>query len=360
MNHVARAPAPTHSRISPTIPFDEDGKHCGFLSVPHSTDESAYGRIQIPIACIQRGIGPTALLVAGNHGDEYEGQVALTEFVQDLEPADIKGRVLVVPTLNLPAALAARRCSPIDGGNLNRLFPGDPDGGPTQMIAHYVESVLLPLADISIDLHAGGASLYYEPCAYIRDDGDADLAARQFDALRAFGGDLAYVTDGRNQGAERTFAAAAHRCGVICISAELGGGAMLDFSGVALARDGTRRVLHHSGILRAAPPAVGGPLRLMEVEDAGSYVLAQDAGVFEPAVDVGAEVAPGQIAGRLWYPDTPWRPHQMVRFTNGGHVICKRAFAWTRRGDCLFQVLAPYSKHRSLARKRDDFASLSR
>jgi predicted deacylase len=351
MNQVARAPAPTRTRVSATIPFDQDGKHCGFVSVPHSTDESAYGRIQIPIACIRRGAGSTALLVAGNHGDEYEGQVALTELIQDIEPADIEGRLLVVPSLNLPAVLAARRCSPLDGGNLNRLFPGDPDGSPTQMIAHYVESVLLPLADISIDLHSGGASLFYEPCAYIRDDGDAVHATRQFAALHAFGGDLAYVTDGRNQGAERTFAAAAHRCGVICISAELGGGATLDFSGVALAREGIRRVLHDSGILSAAPLRTERPLRLMEVEDARSYVLAQDAGVFEPAVDVGAEVMPGQVAGRLWFPDTPWRPNEVVRFATGGYVICKRASAWTRRGDCLFQVLAPYSKGGSLSRE---------
>src|SRR5258708_735455 len=137
MNQIARSLTPIRSRMSSSIPFDLDGKHAGFLSIPHSSHESAYGRIQIPIVCIHNGAGPTALLVAGNHGDEYEGQVALTELAQLLEPHDIKGRVLILPALNAPAAEAARRSSPIDDGNLNRSFPGNPDGGPTDMLAHY-------------------------------------------------------------------------------------------------------------------------------------------------------------------------------------------------------------------------------
>jgi len=344
MNQIARSLTSVRSRVSPSIPFDLDGKHAGFLSIPHSSHESAYGRVQIPIVCIRNGAGRTALLVAGNHGDEYEGQVALTELAQSLEPHDIKGRVLILPALNAPAAEAARRCSPIDDGNLNRSFPGNPDGGPTDMLAHYVESALLPLADYSMDLHSGGTSLHYQPCALIRDSGTRELVARQFAALRAFGGELAYITSGENQGAERTFAAAAHRCGVVCITTELGGGASISRDGAALARVGVARVLHHAGILMAIPPAGAAKLKLMTVENGNSYVLAPDAGVFEPAVSLGVTVERGEVAGRLWFPDTPWRKPEVLRFANGGHVICQRAVAWARRGDCLLQVLAPYEK----------------
>ena len=342
MNQIARSLAPARSRVSCSIPFDADGKHAGFLSIPHSSHEFAYGRVQIPIVCVRNGEGPTALLVAGNHGDEYEGQVALTELAQSLEPAGIKGRVLILPALNAPAAEAARRSSPIDDGNLNRSFPGDADGGPTEMLAHYVESVLLPLADYSMDLHSGGTSLDYQPCALIRDSGPRELVARQFATLRAFGAEFAYVTSGENQGAERTFAAAAHRCGVVCITTELGGGASISCDGAALARTGVARVLHHAGILVAPPPAVSANFKLMTVENGDSYVLAPEAGVFEPAVSLGANVGRGDVAGRLWFPDTPWRKPEELRFVNGGHVICQRALAWTRRGDCLLQVLAPY------------------
>ena len=61
------------SRISSEIPFDQEGKHVGFLRLPHSIHRSAYGWIPIPVASIKNGKGPIVLLMAGNHGDEYEG-----------------------------------------------------------------------------------------------------------------------------------------------------------------------------------------------------------------------------------------------------------------------------------------------
>jgi predicted deacylase len=324
------------------VDFERDGKQSGFISVPHSSHDSAYGRVQIPVIAIRNGDGPTALLVAGNHGDEYEGQIALTKLGQALEPQQITGRIIILPALNVAATQAALRCSPLDGGNLNRLFPGDADGEPTAMIAHYVESVLLPMATLAIDLHSGGSSLVYAPCAIIRDKGPREFVDRQFAALKAFGGSLAYVTDGRNQGADRTFAAAADRCGVIAVTTELGGGASVDKAGLDLAEAGVRRVLHHFGILAAGPARCAQALRLMQVESGQSYVLAPEDGVFEPLAELRDEVEAGDLAGRLLLPQSPWQAPVDVRFEVSGFVICRRPLAWTKRGDCLFQVLAPY------------------
>ena len=64
---------------------------------------------------------------------------------------------------NFPAAKAGLRTSPIDEQNLNRIYPGDPDGSPSFMIAHYIESQLFSIADYSLDLHSGGSSLHYVP-----------------------------------------------------------------------------------------------------------------------------------------------------------------------------------------------------
>ena len=63
--------------------FDRDGKHWGLLPVPHSSHESAYGQIEVPVGIIRNGAGPTILLVAGNHGDEYEGQFVLRRLFRD-------------------------------------------------------------------------------------------------------------------------------------------------------------------------------------------------------------------------------------------------------------------------------------
>ena len=117
---------------------------------------------------IRNGRGPTLYLEAGNHGDEYEGQIVLARLIRELDPGALQGRLIILPAANLPAALAGQRCSPIDGGNLNRSFPGDPDGGPTAAIAHFIESVLLPMCDAALDLHSGGKTLEYIPSAMIR------------------------------------------------------------------------------------------------------------------------------------------------------------------------------------------------
>ena len=100
----------------------------GFLRLPYSRDNSAWGSVMIPVAVIRNGDGPTALLTGGNHGDEYEGPLALFELARTLDPAEVRGTVIIVPALNYPAFRAGTRTSPIDGGNLNRSFPGRPDG----------------------------------------------------------------------------------------------------------------------------------------------------------------------------------------------------------------------------------------
>ena len=81
---------------------------------------------------------------AGNHGDEWEGQIGLGNLIRSIEPKDIKGRLVILPSANFPAAMEGRRTSPIDEGNLNRSFPGDAEGTITQQIAYWIEHALLP------------------------------------------------------------------------------------------------------------------------------------------------------------------------------------------------------------------------
>ncbi|MFL6535947.1 MAG: succinylglutamate desuccinylase/aspartoacylase family protein, partial [Pseudomonas sp.] len=151
--------------ISATVDFSREGVQHGFLKLPYSRDDSAWGAVMIPITVIQRGSGPTALLSGGNHGDEYEGPVALSKLAQQLTAEEVSGRVIIVPFMNTPAFHAGRRTSPIDKGNLNRSFPGRPDGTVTEKIADYFNRTLLPLADIVLDIHSGGRTLDFLPFA---------------------------------------------------------------------------------------------------------------------------------------------------------------------------------------------------
>ena len=326
------------TRIATTIDFDRRGTQHGFLRLPHSTHESAYGWIPIPISVIANGTGPTVLLMAGNHGDEYEGQIALMKLLRTIDSADVQGRLIILPAANFPAVMAGRRVSPIDSGNLNRSFPGNPNGTPTEMIAHYIESVILPMCQYAFDMHSGGSSLEYVPHAHARRHADPGILEKTVALIAAFGAPYGGLVRPL-QGEPRTMSAAAERQNVVYVNVELGGGGTVSRALVKLAESGLRRTLALLGVLRS--PSVGQPpgnVRYFSVEGAANYVYCLENGLFEPFVDLCQEVAAGEPAGALHFPDTPWRKEIVVSFERDGVVLCRRFPGRAKRGDCLYQI----------------------
>ena len=173
----------------------------------------------------------------------------------------------MLPASNLPAALDGARVSPIDQGNLNGAFPGDPHGTPTFAIAHYIDSVLYPMAEFHHDLHSGGSSLRYVPFCSMRRSGDAALDARSMAALKAFDAPVsvvwAYVPE------NRLASAAAAQRGLASLGGEFGGGGDVNRTSLAMLERGVRNFLRFSGVMRkpwpsdAAEPPKG--TRLVEV-----------------------------------------------------------------------------------------------
>jgi predicted deacylase len=327
------------SRIYSELDFETEGKHSGYLRLPHSVHRSAYGWIGIPITCIKNGKGPTVLLVSGNHGDEYEGQVTLMKLTRRLAVADVQGRIIILSSANFPAAMAGMRTSPLDDGNLNRSFPGDPDGRPTQMIAHYIESVLLPMADCVVDLHSGGSSLMYIPSTLARGSDDPKKQAQTVELMRIFGAPIGMMFT-MPQGEDRTLTGGTERVGVkLHLGTELGGTGTVTPSVLAYAEAGVARILHHVGVVTTTlTDAKPGNTRIVEVKGAHYYCYSPDAGLFEPYVDLGDEVKAGQAAGAVHYQDAPWREPTLAHFEVGGLVICKRIPGKVERGDCLFHL----------------------
>ena len=326
------------SRLVPEVDFDKDGIQRGFVRLFNSVHTSAYGFIPLPIVVIRNGAGPTALFVSGNHGDEYEGQVALCNLAKSLKPEQIKGRVIILPMANYPAGMAGRRTSPLDDGNLNRSVPGDPDGTVTQQIAFWIEHHLLPLADIVCDLHSGGSSLMYTPTALTKRSDDAKRHAAQLDMVRAFAAPLTYITGGGNgTGADHTLSGGAERQGVLCMGTELGGAGAVTPAGLHVAERGLRNLLAHSGIL-PKDQAQPGPTRMLEVVGPDYFIYAPEAGVFEPVAELGTQASQGDLAGRIHFPETPWQPAVEFHFQRAGFVLCKRIPGRTVRGDCLYHL----------------------
>jgi len=325
------------SRITTDIDFDADGKQVGYLRLPHSVHRSAYGYLAMPIAVIKNGKGPTVLSMSGNHGDEYEGQIANSKLIRNLDPKEVRGRVIVLPMANFPAAHAGMRTSPIDQGNLNRSFPGDPNGTPTWMISHYIETELFPRADLVMDLHSGGSSLNYIPSALARIRGDKKKDKKTMELLEAFAAPISYITNAL--GENRTSTAAAERAGTMIIGTELGGKGTVDIDGTRVAVNGVRGVLEYMGVVRETDVTRKRPkTRIMEVPDVSYYVYAPQPGLFEPVVKLGATVKKGQTAGFVHFMDDPAREPVEVKFNANGLVLCERIPGKIERGDCLFHL----------------------
>jgi predicted deacylase len=328
------SPQAPSTLILTDVDYERDGIQHGNLMVPYSSNRSAYGRIPIPIMVAKRGDGPTVLLTGANHGDEYEGPLTLMALARTLDVNRLNGRLIIVPALNMPAYRAGTRVSPIDQVNLNRTFPGNRNGTPTEMIAHYVESVLMPLADYGFDCHSGGSSLAYLPTLFALRREDPGEVAEIERLIAAFNPPRALFMN--LLGEDRIISAAARRHGVIFMTGEFGSGGSVDLEGLAVLKEGIAGMLDAVGVLpRSGPAPAKRTVRRMAVNNAEHFLFAPCAGVFEPKFKLGDEVTAGQVAGLIHDQTVPWREGVPVVFKASGLALCIRTYALVEPGDCL-------------------------
>lgn len=318
------------SPITPTIPLDQDGVRHGFLRLPYSRDDSAWGAIMIPLTVIRNGEGPTALLTGANHGDEYEGPIALHDLCLSLRADDVTGRVIVVPAFNYPAFRAGRRTSPIDRGNLNRSFPGRPDGTPTEKIADYFQRVLLPMADLAVDFHSGGKTLDFVPFAAAHFQDDKANEASCFAAMEAF--NAPYSVQLLELDSVGMYDTAVEEMGKVLVSTELGGGGSSTARSIAIAKKGLRNVLIHAGILKGQMQV--DPTIRLEMPDDDCFVISDRDGLHEPMIDLGERVQKGDVVARIWPLDRTGVAPFECRARTGGLLISRHFPGLIQSGDC--------------------------
>jgi N-alpha-acetyl-L-2,4-diaminobutyrate deacetylase len=327
MNDTGLRPSP----ITPTVDFSAVGVQHGFLRLPYSRDDSAWGSVMIPVTVIKNGEGPTALLTGGNHGDEYEGPIALFDLAQTLQAQDVQGRVIIVPAMNYPAFLAGTRTSPIDKGNLNRSFPGRPDGTVTQKIADYFQRELLPLADIVLDFHSGGRTLDFLPFCAAHVLSDKAQEARSFDLVEAFS--APYSMRMLEIDAVGMYDTAAEEMGKIFITTELGGGGTATAKSAGIAKRGVRNVLAKAGILKVSAEVA--PTQWLDMPDGDCFCFAENAGLIEPRFDLGDAVKKGEAVALIHAVGrTGQRPVEIRAKMDG--LLCARHFpGLVKPGDCV-------------------------
>lgn len=239
--------------------------------------------------------GPRATIIAGVHGCEYVSIRAAMRLAEELDPREVRGRVLIVPVVNLPAYWQRTPfVCPIDGKNPNRVFPGAPDGTFSDVLADFIFTTCIAPSDAFIDLHGGDLVEELAPFAIVAADAAPDVVARSRALADAFG--LGYTVNHRpapGQLSGMTFAAAAAR-GVPGLIAEAGGIGQLTEPEVALLVDGTRRALRAAGTLDGEQRAPG--TRYLDRFD---WLYAAEEGFWIADVRAGDAVRAGQRLGRV-------------------------------------------------------------
>ncbi|MCJ8054724.1 N(2)-acetyl-L-2,4-diaminobutanoate deacetylase DoeB [Shinella curvata] len=323
------------SPISPTVDFSAEGVQHGFLRLPYSRDDSAWGSVTIPVTVVKNGEGPTALLTGGNHGDEYEGPIALFDLARTLRAEDVSGRIIIVPAMNYPAFLAGTRTSPIDRGNMNRSFPGAPDGTVTQKIADYFQRTLLPLADVVLDFHSGGKTLDFLPFCAAHILPDKAQEAKAFDLVSAFGAPWSMKM--LEIDAVGMYDTAAEEMGKVFVTTELGGGGTATARSAGIAKAGVANMLRAAGIFKG--PVESKKTTWLDMPDGNCFSFAEDGGLLEPLFDLGDTVRKDDAVARI-HPvgRTGVQPLDITARMDG--ILVARHFpGLVKSGDCV-SVLA--------------------
>ncbi len=265
------------TRTTALIPVDLGGGH----------------RVEVPVVVVAGSKpGPRVAVTAGIHGAEYVSIAALREVVLDLDPASVSGTIVAVLTAN-PAAFSARSIyvNPIDRTNLNRVFPGRPDGTPTERLARWITDEVITSSDVYVDMHCGDMNEALVSFTGIEEIGDPQVDALTRRLANAYG--LRYLLVGPSPGMTTGAAAA---LGIPAVLAEVGGQGRWPTDDVALHAAGLRRLLREAGVLDAAPEAPRHDTVELSTE---AWMRAGAAGYWHPAVEVDERVAEGAVVGEI-------------------------------------------------------------
>ena len=268
----------------------------GYLDVPAADDSGA----RIPVSLVRGASeGPVLALVAGVHGYEYPGISALQRLRQSIDPRDLHGTLILVHIANPPSFYGRTiYSSPADGKNLNRVFPGRPDGTLSERIAYQITTQVIAKADFLVDLHAGDGNEALRPYVYMPVTGDARLDAASRGMALAFGLDHIVIDDAPIAARDSTqfvdATALAH--GVPAITTETGQLGQNDERSIALAEHGVRNLMRHLEMLEGAPEANTNIVWLKDYK----VVSSPANGVFRANVRDGYAVAKDGLLGELF------------------------------------------------------------
>jgi N-alpha-acetyl-L-2,4-diaminobutyrate deacetylase len=327
--------------VEVALDLDRPGRSDGYLRLSPVV-EGSVADVRVPVAVLANGRGPTLLVTAAVHGDEYEGPIALAKLVRSLDPGALQGRLIAVPFLNQRALGAAQRRSPDDGLDLNRSFPGDPTGSPSEVLAHLVSTTLVPAADAVIDLHTGGTNSTWIPCAMTHPLADRALLDRILDLIVAMRLPAGVVVDESDK--PGMFDTYVENLGKPFVCCEFGGG-MLTRPTLAVAEASLRNALIHLDMIESEPRMAEWrgrtETRLLEIPSLDHAMTAMTSGLFEPLAEPGDTVFAGQAIGRVHATDDLGRAPETIRAPVDGILFHRRASSRIDPGQRAGMVARP-------------------
>jgi len=270
---------------------------------------------------------PRVVVTAGIHGDEFEGIRAVGRLLHALDPAALAGTVVLVPVAHPPAHVARTRVSPLDGADLNRIFPGDPNGSPTARLAATLMHALVEGADFLIDLHSGGTYTQFAPMVGFRVEPNG-IAAASYAAATVFG--LPWLWQMSSDAGVFTYEAA--RRGVPGLGVEAGGRGGCRAEDVETMYTGVCNVLRYLDMLSGHVPAPILPLPTYR----GDWTLSPATGQWESVVALGDTVVAGQRLAAILSVDG--EKIATVDARESGFVGAIRTFCAVNAGDWAVTV----------------------
>jgi len=304
----------------------------GVIDVPAGSDAA----MQIAVA-VAHGAkpGPVLSLLAGAHGTEYASIIALEKLIAAIDARLLSGTVIIVPLLNVPSfTKVVPHLNPVDGKNMNRMYPGRIDGTQTDRASYLITKQVVEPADHVIDFHGGDIDESLRPYSYWNKTGRAAQDAISRGMVLAFGLDHIVISTGRptDPAASMYLENTATTRGKPSITVEAGHAGTVDPDDVALLVNGSLGVMRHLKMLSGTPPTVENPVWIDHLAD----VASEQTGIFYPLATRGSYVSAGMKVG--YVTDYVGKTIFEARAKEAGVLLYVRAVPSISKGETIASV----------------------
>jgi uncharacterized protein len=307
-------------------------KTLGVLKVPAGVDAG----YDIPVAVVHgANAGPTLAVVAGSHGSEYASIIAVEMLIDQIQPAEVSGTVILIPIVNVPSfEQIVPHLNPTDNKNMNRFYPGDPKGTQTDRASYVVTKEVVEKSDHLIDFHGGDLDENLRPYSYWTVTGNQKQDEISRAMVLAFGLNHIVISTDRpkDPNASRFLENTATTRGKPSFTAEAGRSGPPDKNDAVLLVNGVLNVMGHLKMTKRPVPPVKNPVWIDKLVN----VVAEQDGMFHPVVDRDAHVTKGAKIGTVT--DYLNRPLREMLAPESGIVLFVRAVPSLKKGDTIASI----------------------